>query len=118
MNLNQVTLLGRLTRNIDLRDAGGTKVGQFGLAVNETYRDKAGETVKKTCFVDVDCWDRQAEACAKYLEKGSPVLIEGKLVLEQWKGNDGQARSRHKVRAARVHFIHGGRKSDAADQPS
>lgn len=93
---NRVILLGNLTRDIELRDAGNTKVAEVGLAINERRKDKAGNWVDETTFVDVTLWGRTAEVAAEYLAQGSPVLIEGRLRFETWE-KDGQKRSKLKV---------------------
>lgn len=106
--LNTVILGGNLTRDLELRKTpGGQSVSELGLAINEDYKNKNGESVSRTCFVDVVTWDRQAELCAEYLRKGSPVLVEGKLQLDQWESPQGEKRSRIRVRAFRVQFLGG-----------
>ena len=103
---NKVILMGNLTRDPVIRYApSGTPVSDFGLAINETYKNKAGEQVEKTCFVDVSVWSRQAETCNEYLSKGSPVLLEGSLELDKWQTKDGENRSKLRVRANRVQFL-------------
>lgn len=104
--LNRVFLMGNLTRDPEVRyTPSGTAVGDLGLAVNETYKNKAGETVESTVFVDVEVWARQAETCAEYLYKGSPVFVEGRLKLDQWENQQGEKRSKLRVRADRVQFL-------------
>ena len=107
---NRVVLMGNITRDPELRTAGSTSVCDLGLAVNESYKDKDGTTRESTVFVDVVTWARQAETCAEYLRKGSPVLIEGRLQLDEWE-KDGQKRSKLRVRADRVQFL-GSKSSD------
>ena len=103
---NRVVLIGHLTHAPQLRTIPtGKHVSDLRLATNERYRNKAGETVENTCFVDVVTWGRQAESCAQYLDKGSAVLVEGRLQLDQWQNGEGQKRSRLKVRAERVRFM-------------
>ena len=105
-SFNKVILMGNLTRDPELKHtAGGTAVVELGLAVNDSFKNSAGETVEKVCFVDITAWSKQAENCAKYLEKGSSVLVEGTLQLEQWENADGDKRSKHKVNAAFVKFL-------------
>lgn len=112
--LNRVFLMGNLTRDPEVRyTPSGTAVGDLGLAVNETYKNKAGETVESTVFVDVEVWARQAETCAEYLYKGSPVFVEGRLKLDQWENQQGEKRSKLRVRADRVQFL-GAPKRDGA----
>lgn len=117
--MNRVFLMGNLTRDPEVRyTPSGTAVGDLGLAVNETYKNKAGETVESTVFVDVEVWSRQAETCAEYLYKGSPVLVEGRLKLDQWENQQGEKRSKLRVRADRVQFLGAPKKSaDTADAP-
>jgi len=89
-------------------------VADIGVASSESYRNREGEQVEKTCFVDVVTWGRQAETCSQYLSKGSPVLIEGRLQFDQWETDGGQRRSKLLVRADRVQFL-GYRKTEGRD---
>lgn len=117
--LNRVIIAGNLTRDPEVRyTPSGTAVGDVGVAISESYRNKAGELVETTCFVDVEVWGRQAETTAEYLSKGSPVLIEGKLRLDQWENQQGEKRSRLKVRADRVQFLSGNRKGGTQEKAS
>jgi single-strand DNA-binding protein len=105
-SMNRVFLIGNLTRDPEVRQTpAGTAVSDLGLAVNEAFTNKEGKRVESTCFLDVVVWGRQAEACREYLAKGSPVMVEGSLQLDQWKTDAGEARSRLRVRAARVQFL-------------
>ena len=116
--LNRVFLMGNLTRDPEVRyTPSGTAVGDLGLAVNETYKNKAGETVESTVFVDVEVWARQAETCAEYLYKGSPVFVEGRLKLDQWENQQGEKRSKLRVRADRVQFLGAPKREGAAGEP-
>ena len=105
-SLNHVILMGGLTRDPELRrTAGGTAITKLSLAVSEQYKNKAGENVETTCYVDIDAWGRLGENCAQYLAKGSPVLVQGKLQFEQWEAKDGSKRSKLSVRATDVQFL-------------
>lgn len=116
--LNRVFLMGNLTRDPEVRyTPSGTAVGDLGLAVNETYKNKAGESVESTVFVDVEVWSRQAETCAEYLYKGSPVFVEGRLKLDQWENQQGEKRSKLRVRADRVQFLGSPKRSEATSAP-
>jgi single-strand DNA-binding protein len=75
--------------------------------------NKAGETVESTVFVDVEVWARQAEICAEYLHKGSPVFVEGRLKLDQWESQQGEKRSKLRVRADRIQFLGSSKRTDA-----
>jgi single-strand DNA-binding protein len=103
-NLNKVLLIGRLTRDPELRyTPQGTAVVDIGLAINREYT--AGtERRKETTFVDVTLWARQAEVVSQYMRKGSPIFIEGRLSLDSWE-QDGQKRSKLRVVAENFQFI-------------
>jgi len=106
--VNVVILSGNLTRDPELRKIpSGQAVVELGLAVNERYRNQAGEEVKKACFVDVTVWGKQAETCAQFLRKGAPALVEGKLQFDQWETPEGGKRSKLRVVADRVRFLSG-----------
>ena len=116
---NRVLLMGNLTRNPEIRyTPSGTAVADLGLAVNESFKNKAGETVEQTCFVDVVVWGRQAETASEYLHKGSPVFVEGRLQLDQWESQEGEKRSKLRVRADRVQFLGSpGKGSEFSESP-
>ena len=108
-SFNRVMLMGNLTRNPELKyTPSGSAVADLGLAVNESFKNKAGETIEQTCFVDVVAWGRQAETAAEYLKKGSPVFVEGRLQFDQWESQQGEKRSKLRVRAERVQFLSAG----------
>jgi len=103
-DINVVILVGRLTRDPELRyTPGGTAVTAFGMAVNN--RRKVGEEWKdEPCFVDVKVFGRQAESCSEYLAKGRQVGVEGRLSFSRWE-KDGQTRSKLEVTANNVQFL-------------
>lgn len=106
--LNKVLLMGNLTRDPSLKQApNGDAVAELGLAVSEQFRSKStGETREIVTFVDITVWGKVAENCGKYLTKGRPVFVEGRLVLDTWDDKTtGQKRSRLRVRADRVQFL-------------
>ena len=119
-NFNRVLLMGNLTRNPEIRyTPSGTAVADLGLAVNESFKNKSGEMVESTCFVDVVVWGRQAETASEYLHKGSPVFVEGRLQLDQWETPQGEKRSRLRVRGDRVQFLGApGKFSEFASAPA
>jgi single-strand DNA-binding protein len=111
--------MGNLTRNPELRyTPSGTAVSDLGLAVNESFKNKAGEVVEQTCFVDVVVWGRQAETASEYLHKGSPVFVEGRLQLDQWENKEGEKRSKLRVRADRIQFLGTKDSSSTASSPT
>ncbi|MBT6381672.1 MAG: single-stranded DNA-binding protein, partial [Opitutales bacterium] len=97
-NFNKVFLMGNLTRDPELRATpSGTAVCQFGLAVNRVYNNSNGERQEETTFVDVEAWGRQAETVSKYVSKGHPLFVEGRLKLDSWENKEGEKRSKMKV---------------------
>lgn len=107
MNLNSVMLAGNLTRDIETRQAGGSTVGKFGLAINRKYKTQAGEQREEVTFVDCEAWGKTAEVMAKYLGKGSPVLIEGRLKFAQWLDTEGVKHSALRVVVESFQFVGG-----------
>lgn len=105
-SLNKVFLIGNLTRDPELKYISeGTAVSNLRLAVNNRYRDQAGELKDNACFVTAVVWGKQAENCNQYLSKGSPVFIEGVLQSRSWQGQDGQKRNVIEVKARSVQFL-------------
>ncbi len=95
---NKVILVGNLTRNIELRYLpSGQALAKCGIATNRRFKDAGGMQKDETMFIDITIWGRSAEIANQYLRKGSRVLIEGRLTLEQWTDQNGQKRSRHSI---------------------
>ena len=88
---NKVILAGNLTRDPELRyTPSGTAIAKFGLAINRKWKDQNGELRDETTFVDVDAFGKQAELIGQYMKKGSPLLVEGRLRLDQWEDKQTQ----------------------------
>jgi single-strand DNA-binding protein len=114
-SFNKVILLGNLTHTPELRySEAGRAWMSFGMAVNDKYKTKDGEEVERVEFVDVTASGNQAEVIAKYLDKGSPLLIEGRLTQDKWEGEDGKPRKKTRVRMSRFHFVPGGKRREEA----
>lgn len=113
--LNKVMLIGNITRDPELRQAGGTSVCGLGLALSRKYKSKDGEQKEETCFVDVTAWGRTAELIVQYCAKGDPLMVEGRLKLDQWE-KDGQKRSKISVTAENVQFLGNRQKPDRNQQ--
>ena len=105
--LNKVLLIGNLTRDPELRvTPKGTAICQFGLAVNRQYKDESGATRDETAFIDIEAWGKQGELVSKYLQKGSPAFIEGRLRFDSWEDKQsGQKRNKLKVVLENVQFL-------------
>ena len=106
MDLNVVTLVGRLAQDAEMRQAGETVVSSFSIAVSDGFGEKA-----KTSFFNVNVWGKQAEALTKYLVKGTQVGVTGKLSQESWKTKDGETRYNVKVVATNIQLL-GSKKSE------
>ena len=97
MSYNKVILVGNLTRDIELRYAqSGTGIANVGIATSRKFTQN-GEKKEEVCFVDITFFGRSAEVANQYLRKGSKILVEGRLTLEQWVDQNGQKRSKHSV---------------------
>jgi single-strand DNA-binding protein len=120
--LNRVFLIGRLTRDPQSKQVGGTTLATLGLATSKTYYDKQDQKKEATLFVDIDVWGKQADACLQYLSKGSAVHIEGELEFRTWDdGKTGEKRSKVSVKADRVQFLDSkprGERTEQAPNPT
>jgi len=98
MNFNKVILAGHLTRDIEIKyTQSGTAIGKSAIATTRKFKAQTGEMKEEVLFVDIVFFGRQAENANQYLRKGSPLLVEGRLKLEQWTAQDGSKRSAHNV---------------------
>lgn len=105
-NLNKVFLMGHLTGDPDLRyTPSGIAITKFDIAINNSFKDRAGNEKKDVCFVSIDAFGKRGEAIAQWLVKGNPIFVEGKLKLDQWKADDGKSHSKLKVIMDNFQFI-------------
>ena len=106
-SFNRVILAGNLTRDPELRyTPKGVAIAKITLAINRTWKSETGETKEEVTFVDVDAFGRQAEVIAQYMKKGRPLLVEGRLKLDQWEDkNTHQKQSKLKVVLEGFSFI-------------
>jgi single-strand DNA-binding protein len=104
---NKVMLIGNLTRDPEVRyTPKGSAVCDIGLAVNRVYTSDSGEKVEEVTFVDVVLWAKMAELAGKYLHKGRPVFIEGRLQMDSWEDKQtGQKRTRMRVVGEQMQFL-------------
>ncbi|WP_455756785.1 single-stranded DNA-binding protein [Sulfurimonas sp.] len=94
---NKVILVGRLTRDIELRySQAGMGIANTAIATNHNYTSN-GEKKEEVCYTDITFFARSAEIANQYLRKGSQILVEGRLKLDQWVDQSGQKRSKHSV---------------------
>ena len=106
-SLNRVMLIGNLTRDPEVRTTPkGISVADLGLAINRNYTTESGEKREEVTFVDVVVWGKVAENAGRYLAKGRPVFVEGRLQLDTWQDKEsGQNRQRLRVVAERLQFL-------------
>ncbi len=122
-NLNKVMLIGRLTRDPEVRAfPNGGKVAAFGFAVNNKKKNaQTGQWEDEAVFLDVEAFNRgdfskKADLCEQYLRKGHQVYIEGHLKLDQWTSQDGQKRSKLKIVVDNLEFLES--RGDGGSRPS
>lgn len=117
-DLNSVVLVGRLTRDPELRyTPQGAPVGEFSLATHRRYSKKSGEHVEEVSFIDVVAWNRLAEVAAEFLKKGRQVIVSGQLIQDRWEDKDsGQKRSKIRVLAQTLQFLGGGSKDEETSE--
>jgi single-strand DNA-binding protein len=115
MSFNKITIVGNLGKDPELRyTPQGIAVCSFSVATNERRKDKAGELQDITTWFRITLWRQQAENAAKYLTKGSPVYIEGRLKIDEWTDKDGNNRYTLDVQASDMQFI--GSRSSGGDE--
>lgn len=111
MMLNRVVLIGRLTRDPELRyTASGIAVAQFTIAIDRTYSNTQGE--KETDFIPIVVWRQQAELCANYLRKGRLAAVEGRMQVRNYENNEGRKVYITEVVADNVRFLESNRERD------
>jgi len=97
--------MGRLTRDPEIKELpSGTKVTEFGLAVNDSYMAN-GEKRTDTLFIDCKSFGRTGENIEKYFYKGRPILVDGKLILNEWDKPDGSKGRKYRVKVNSFEFI-------------
>ena len=103
---NKTIMIGNLTRDIELKYLpSGSAVAKSSIASSYKYKSQSGEQKEEVCFLEFNMFGRSAEVANQYLKKGSKVLLEGRLVLEQWTAQDGSTRSRHSLRVEEMKML-------------
>lgn len=107
---NRVIMMGNLTRDPEYKQlSSGQGVCNLGLASNRQYKNKqTGMMIQEVCFIDADVFGPQAESCKQFLQKGNPVLVEGRLKYDSWEAAEGQKRVKYSIVADRVVFLGNG----------
>lgn len=107
-SLNRVILVGRLTRDPEIKETSGGALARLGLATNETWTDKSGQRQERTEYHNITAFGKTAELCGRYLSKGRQVLIEGKLETRAYQDREGVERKSTEIKASNVTFLSGG----------
>ncbi len=119
-SFNRIIIAGNLTRDPEYKQlSSGQGVCRLGLASNRQFKNRQTDTqIQEVCYIDIDVWGPQADSCNKFLQKGRPVLIEGRLKFDTWQDAQGQTRSKHSIVADRVVFLGSGNAEAMNDDQS
>ena len=113
---NKIIVAGNLTRDIEIKyTQGGSAIGNTGIATTRKFKTQAGEQKEEVLFVDLTFFGRTAEIANQYLRKGSKVLVDGRLKLDQWTAQDGSKRSKHSITVENLQMLDS--KGDNQAQP-
>ena len=103
---NKMIVIGNLTRDIELKYLpSGSAIAKSAIATTHKFKSASGEQQEEVCFLDFNVFGRSAEVANQYLKKGSKVLLEGRLVFEQWTAQDGSTRNRHSLRVETMKML-------------
>ena len=116
MSVNQVTLLGRVGKDAEVRMAGQNKVATFSLCTGGKYKTNDGREIDDTAWHSIVAWRNLAELAEKYIRKGSQILVIGRLTYRKYTGNDGVERSVTEIIADKIELC--GARESAPSQPS
>lgn len=117
-SVNSVTFGGYVVRNPVFRQVGKGSVANVSIASNRSYKNSEGMKVEDPTFMDVECWNAIGELVAQYVTKGSRLLVQGRLKLDQWQDSKtNEKRSRVKIVAETVHLISNSEKGEPTAVP-
>ncbi len=119
MELNRLVYGGNLTRDPEMRVlAEGRAVVKFTVANSRKYKDQAGETHEETTFLDCEAWGKTADIIGRFLQKGKPIIVEGRIIQQNWEDKTtGQKRSKLGLRVDVFHFLPTNTRRDDAPAP-
>ena len=104
--MNNVTLLGTLTKDVELRYLpSGSALANLSLAHNTRFKRADGEYDERVLYVKASCFGKTAEVINQYFKKGSRILIQGELVLNTWTDNNGNNRQEHSILIEKINFV-------------
>ena len=103
---NKVIIAGNLTRDIEIRyTQSGSAIASTGIATTRKFKAQDGTQKEETLFVDLTFFNRSAEIANQYLRKGSKILVDGRLKLDQWEAQDGSKRSKHSITVESIQML-------------
>ena len=105
MSINKVILLGRVGRDVEVRDINGTKCATFTLATSEKYKDRNGEVKELTEWHNIVAWRQTADICEKYVKKGDQLFVEGRIKSRTWETDRGEKRYATDIIADKVELL-------------
>jgi len=113
-------LMGNLTRDPEVKYLpSGAAICQFGIAVNRNWKNDAGEKMEEVTFIDIEMFGKRAEVVSKYLSKGNPIYIEGRLKLDQWDDKTtGKKMSKLRVVGETFEFLGGKESEKSSSRPA
>ena len=118
MSFNKVILIGNLTRDPQLSyTPNQTAIVEIGLATNRKWKGQDGTQHDETCFVDCQMFGKRAEVLNKYMHKGDPLMVEGRLKFDSWQAQDGTKRSKLRVLIENFEFLGGGESQQQEPSP-
>ena len=108
MMYNKIIQIGNLTRDLEIQYLnGGSALAKGAIATTYKFKAQDGTQKEEVCFLDFTIFGKIAEIAHQYLKKGTKVMFEGRLVFEQWTGQDGQPRSKHNMRVETMKMLDG-----------
>lgn len=115
---NRIILLGNLTKDVEVRYSKiGMAISSTSIATNRKFKSQDGEQKNEVMFIDLTFFGRTGEVAKQYLKKGSQILVEGRLVFQQWTGQDGSKKSKHTITVDNLKML-GGRDDDSSRNQS
>ena len=116
---NKMILAGNLTRDVEIKySQSGSAIGNVGIASTRKFKSATGEQKEEVLFVDLTFFGRTAEIANQYLRKGSKVLVDGRLKLDQWTAQDGSKRSQHSVTVENLQMLDSKGEAQPMPQPA
>lgn len=113
MNYNKIIIAGHLTKDVEVKIVGETAVARLSIAVSRKYKNRQGNQVEETTFIDAEAWGNTGRVISENFKKGMPILVEGKLKQANWTTQAGEKRSKHFIAIDTFSFV--AKKSDGAE---